>query len=64
MQNVVEKLFPDSVLENQTRSYIQISSLKFWQFVFIICQVEGAIEIYQNQAADHLLLAYYSFLLF
>ena len=36
-QNVVEKQFPDSFLNNQYCAHLWIKSLKFVQFVFILC---------------------------
>ena len=34
MQNVVEKLFPDSFLKNQNLAYMRINSLKFYTIIF------------------------------
>ena len=42
LQNVLEKLFPDSFLKEQNWELILwINSLKFYHFVFIVCQVES-----------------------
>ena len=44
-QNIVEKLFPEPLFEKIKIEHISwINSLKFQQFVFIVCQVQG----YQN----------------
>ena len=40
----MEKLFSDSFLKIQNWAYLWINNLKFYKFVFIVCQVEG----YQN----------------
>ena len=39
---MVEKLFPDPLLQNQNGAYLWINSLKsFIPFVFILCQIGG-----------------------
>ena len=38
---LVEKLFPDPFLKNQNWAYVLINNLKFLQFIFVVCQVEG-----------------------
>ena len=40
-QNVVEKPFWDPFLKNQNWAYLRVNSLKYIQFVFIVCQVES-----------------------
>ena len=44
-QNVVENLVPNPFLKNQNWAYLWISSPKFTQFVYIVCQVEGSRNI-------------------
>ena len=40
-KRVVKKLVLDPFLKNQNWAYLYINSLRFLQFVFTICQVEG-----------------------
>ena len=46
---MVKKLFLNPFLKNQNWGYLWIKSLKFMQFVFVVCQVEGY-RIYWNYA--------------
>ena len=61
-QNVMEKLVPNPFLKNQNWAYLWINSLKFTQFIFISCQVEGWLKILKISCRPFDFTSYKAFL--
>ena len=59
---MMDKLVPDHFLKNQNWAYLWINSLvSFIQFVFIICQVEGAQNVLKRSCRTLAFTSYKAF---